>query len=245
LYNPRIREFFLNTYFKQLPLALELSFESLPSMIANIPEFKTILKNPVSVFYQIISQVDFRLAEIKIKIDFDQKVFILSGAYQQGKTTQIQKIIEVLKENMISVGGIYSPRIMDNNQTIGYDIVDIVTNEREIFLRQNGDETFATIGRYRIFPQGLKKGSDALKPSSNVSNKIVIIDEAGFLELENHGWASSITELLKASNNHILLVVRDIFVEKVLQKWNLKQAFVLNISENDCQAVSKIVMEQI
>jgi nucleoside-triphosphatase THEP1 len=172
-------------------------------------------------------------------------VFILSGAYQQGKTTQIQKIIEVLKENMISVGGIYSPRIMDNNQTIGYDIVDIVTNERAIFLRQDGDETFSRIGRYRIFPQGLKKGSDALKPSSNVSNKIVIIDEAGFLELEDQGWASSITELLNASNNHILLIVRDIFVEKVIQKWNLKQAFVLNISENDYLAVSKLVMEQI
>jgi hypothetical protein len=154
LYNPRIREFFLKTYFKQLPLALELSFESLPSMIANIPEFKTILKNPVSVFYQIISQVDFRLAEIKSKIDFNQKVFILSGAYQQGKTTQIQKIIEVLKENKISVGGIYSPRIMDNDQTIGYDIVDIVTNDREIFLRQNGNEKFARIGRFSIFPQG-------------------------------------------------------------------------------------------
>lgn len=85
LYNPRIRDFFLKTYFKQLPLALELSFESLPSMIANIPDFKTIVKNPISVFYQIISQVDYRLAEVKRKINFKQKVFIITGSTGQGK----------------------------------------------------------------------------------------------------------------------------------------------------------------
>lgn len=68
LYNPQIRQFFLKTYFKQLPLALELSFESLPSMIANIPDFKTIIKNPVTVIYQIISQAESRLAEINNKL---------------------------------------------------------------------------------------------------------------------------------------------------------------------------------
>lgn len=74
LYNPKIRQFFLKTYFKQLPLALELSFESLPSMIANIPDFKTIIKNPVSVIYQIISQAEFRLLEVKNKLQTEQMV---------------------------------------------------------------------------------------------------------------------------------------------------------------------------
>lgn len=245
LYNPRIREFFLKTSFKQLPLALELSFESLPAMIANIPEFKTILKNPVSVFYQVISLMDFRLTETKRKIEFNQKVFILTGSYEQGKTTLTQKIIEVFKENKISVGGIYSPRIMENNKTIGYDIIDIVTNEREIFLRQTEDETLTKIGRFSIFPQGLLKGYNTLKPSANVNNRIVIIDEAGYLELENRGWASSIQDLLNSSNNHILLVVRDIFVEKIIQKWNLIKVFVFNISEKDHLAISKLIIEHI
>jgi nucleoside-triphosphatase THEP1 len=245
LYNPRIREFFRKTYFKQLPLALELSFESLPSMIANIPEFKTIVKNPVSVFYQIISQADFRLAELKRKIAFNQKIFILTGSSEQGKTTQLQKIIEVFKENNITVGGIYSPRIIEKNKTIGYDIIDIVTNEREIFLRQTDDDTLMKIGRFGIYPKGLYKGNNALKPSANINNKVVIIDEAGYLELEDQGWTSSITDLLTTSKNHILLVVRDIFVEKIIQKWNLKEVSVFNISDQDYMKVSKFIIEKI
>jgi nucleoside-triphosphatase THEP1 len=245
LFNPVIRGFFLKTSFKQLPLALELSFESLPSMIANIPDFKTVVKNPVSVFYTTISQVEIRLEEIKDKTGHNKKIFILTGSKEQGKTTRLQKIIDVLKENKITVGGIYSPRVMENNKTIGYDIIDIMNNERETFLRQTDDKNLSKIGRFSIFPPALQKGYNSLKPSVNVNNKIVVIDEAGCLELENQGWAESIQDLVKASNNHLLIVARDTFVGKIIQKWNLKQSYVFNISEYDYLTISKIIMEQI
>ncbi len=61
LYNPIIRKRFLKGRFKQLSLALELSLESLPNTIASIPDFKTILKTPSLVFYQLIWQANERL----------------------------------------------------------------------------------------------------------------------------------------------------------------------------------------
>ncbi|MGC1390165.1 MAG: nucleoside-triphosphatase [Bacteroidales bacterium] len=243
LYNPKIRSFFLKTSFKQLPLALELSFESLPSMISNIPEFKTIVKNPVSVFYQIISQVDYRLAEVKRKIIFKQKVFIITGSTGQGKTTMVQNIIDVFKQNKISVGGFYSPKVIEDNKIIGYDIVDISTNSREIFLRLSNDDSLAKIGKFSIFPRGLQTGTRILKSSANVDNEFVIIDEAGSLELENKGWAAGIRDLTEASNNHIILVVRDIFVERILKKWNIEPGFVYNVGEMDYLQVSDRIIK--
>jgi nucleoside-triphosphatase THEP1 len=245
LYNPRIRKFFVKTSFKQLPLALELSFESLPSMIANIPEFKTIIKNPVSVIYQFISQAEFRLTEMKNKNNFIQKVFILTGSPGQGKTTCLQKIIEIINREKINLGGIYSPRMMENNKTTGYDIVDICSNKREVFLRLTEDKNLNKIGKYSIFPQGLQLGSNALKVSNNLNNKIVAIDEVGYLELGNQGWGSNIQDLIKASNNHLLLVVRDSLTHKVIQNWNFRPCFVYNIAENDCFTISEMIVEQI
>ncbi|MFV0266398.1 MAG: hypothetical protein ACK5HT_04605 [Draconibacterium sp.] len=58
LYNPKIREYFARSYFKQLPLALELSVESLPVMIANTPDLKTVLKNPMLFVQQIMGFAD-------------------------------------------------------------------------------------------------------------------------------------------------------------------------------------------
>ncbi|MFA6404218.1 MAG: nucleoside-triphosphatase [Salinivirgaceae bacterium] len=243
LYNPKIREFFLKTYFKQLPLALELSFASLPSMIANIPDFKTIIKNPVSVIYQIISQAEFRLNEIKN--NFSQKIFIVSGAIGQGKTTQLQKIIEACKAKNISVGGIYSPRIVENETTIGYDIVDIMNNTRAEFLRKTEDKSLTKIGRYTILPAGLQIGINALMPSKNSNNKVVIIDEIGLLELDNQGWANNLNDLLKASNSHLILAVRDSFTEQVIQKWKFKEYTLYNISNKDYLEISDLITEKI
>lgn len=243
LYNPRIRNYFLRTSFKQLPLALELSFESLPLMIANIPDVKVMLKNPTSVIYTVIAQAEFRLNEIKRKLV--QKVFIISGSVGQGKTTCIEKIIETLKENNIKVGGFYSPRILENNITTGYDIVEIINNTREKYLRRNGDESLSTIGKFSIYPQGFAFGSETLLAAEILNSDIIVIDEIGALELEHKGWSNNLTELLNSSESHILISVRDSFTRQVIEKWNLKEYAVFYISENNHSVISDFIMKEV
>ena len=65
LYNPKIRNYLMKGRFKQLSQALELSLESLPSTIANIPDFKTVIKTPTIVFYQLIWQANERLKQLE------------------------------------------------------------------------------------------------------------------------------------------------------------------------------------
>jgi nucleoside-triphosphatase THEP1 len=238
LYNPRIRDFFSKTAFKQLPLALELSFESLPLIIATVPELKEVLRNPVSVIYKVISQIEFRLAELKDKLS--RKIIIITGGIGQGKTTQVQKIVASLKEKNIPVGGILCPRIMENGLTIGYDIVDIGTNKREPFLRNNIDEGLQKIGKYSIFPQGLEKGISVLAESAADNCSLVVIDEVGKLELNNQGWSANIAELVNGSSV-LLFAVRDSFTEQVIQKWNLKDYSVFTVSDNLYEEVSEMI----
>jgi nucleoside-triphosphatase THEP1 len=243
LYNPKIRQFFLTTYFKQLPLALELSFESLPSLIASIPDFKTIVKNPVSVIYQLISQAEHRLAEIKNNTS--QKVFIISGAIGQGKTTTIQKIIEILKSESISVGGIYSLRIIENEITIGYDIVDIKNNKRTPFLRNNNNENSDRIGRFGILNEGIKAGKAALTLCETAHNSIAVIDEVGAMELEGKAWSENISKLLNVKESHLLLAVRDSNVDKIIKKWNFNEYYELKLHGNDFNSLSRFIIENI
>ena len=189
LYNPVVRSFFLKTSFKNLPLALELSTESLPSFISNIPDFKTLIRNPVSIFYQVISQADRRLAELKNITESTRKVFIITGSIGEGKTTYIKKLIGFFRKNNIATGGILSERLMTDAQTTGYDLVNIETGEKEAFLRQNEECGSETIGRFTICIKGITMGNTVLRSLISHGNKIVIIDEVGLLELENKGWA--------------------------------------------------------
>ena len=248
LYNPKIKNFFARTYFKNLPLALELSAESLPLVIANIPDFKTAFKNSTKIVSQLIAYSEFRFKELKNHQNFTQKIFIVTGKIDGGKTSFIKKLVDVLKEKNIKVGGIYSQKIIENNERTGYDVVDIKTNKSEIFLRANGNGNLEKIGIFSIFPQGLKFGLESLKPSNNIENEIVIVDEVGKLELSGKGWASELEDFLILQNNHILMVIHEDLVEKTIEKWNLKNSLIIKIPEVDFltatnQIISKIIFK--
>ena len=245
LYNPVIRSFFLKTSFKNLPLALELSAESLPLFIANIPDFKSLVKNPVSIFYQVISHADMRLNEIKGRVVPGQKVFIVTGSIRGGKTTFVKMLIEFLNINNIKAGGILSERIMDGSVTTGYDLVNIVTGKKKEFLRQDREGRGGKIGKFNICEKGLVEGKKIINSLINNENKLVIIDEVGLLEIQNNGWSDCINALLGKPSNHILLTVRDIYVAEVIKKWNLREPVIFNISETDCQNAGKSIIEQI
>lgn len=232
LYNPKIRNYFAGSYFKQLPLALQLSLESLPIMIANTPDLKTIIKNPTLFVHHIMSFADFRLKEIKNKTNFNKKTFIITGKVGSGKTDCIKNLIENFQDNNISVSGVYSSRIMEDDTITGYDVVTISTNKPVKFLRKEGDLTQQRIGRFYIFNEGLDAGNTELQ---NNSSLIKIVDEIGKLELSGKGWMNSVEQIIEKSECHLILVVREKHVSEIIEKLRIEPVFVLNVSERDCK----------
>ena len=244
-YNPVIRKFFQQTSFKNLPLALELSVESLPSFIASIPDLRSLVRRPVSIFYQVISQADRRLSEIKNKSILKRGIFIVTGSVREGKTTYAKKLVDFLRKKNVKTGGILSERVMTDSKTTGYDLVNIETGETEAFLRENEDCGSERIGRFTICPKGLAMGKAILTSLVLKENIIVIIDEVGLLELGGRGWADCVNALLTKSKNHILFTVRDRYVDDVKNKWNLGEATTFNIKEADFEKSGLFIMEHI
>lgn len=245
LYNQKIRNFFSGTSFKYLPMAVELSVESLPDFIASIPDFKSLVRNPVSVFYNVILHANSRLSEIKGKERFTRRIFIVSGSRCEGKTTFTKKITDELKKHNISVGGIISERVMRESDTTGYDLVDIETGRKEIFLRQDEEKWTDKIGKFSINPEGIKFGLSVLDPENLKGKTLVVIDEVGMLELDNKGWAGCLEELIDSSLVHILITVRDTHTGDVIKKWGLKDTVLFKVSENDCIASAKSIINLI
>jgi len=245
LYNPVVRDFFRKTSFKNVPLAMELSVESLPSFIENIPDFKTLIKNPVSIFYHVLSQADGRLSEIKRKNASANRVFIVTGFVGEGKTTFAKNLIEFFRGKNISTVGIISERVMTGSLTTGYDLVNIETGEKKVFLRQNEECGSEKIGRFTICPEGLAMGRAALHSLVPRENRIIIIDEVGLLELQDKGWSECLKKLLQVQGNSILLSVRDKFVNEVKIKFDLGDVITFNIIETDYFDAGRLIMEKI
>jgi nucleoside-triphosphatase THEP1 len=243
LYNPVIRAFFRKSAFQELSLALELSLASLPAVVAAVPDIKTIAKKPVTVLFQLLSDVENRLQEFRAEIA--PRIFFVTGAVGQGKTICVQSIIALLQQEQIEPWGIYSPRILQEGVTIGYDVVDIRSGAREKFLRTTGDDTMTRIGRFFIYPQGLEQGRNALAKSHAEGARVVVIDEVGRLEIDGFGWADAMAEWLHANEARIVLTARHEHAQELIRLCDLQRVYSCSVAEMDGQAIARRIVAEI
>lgn len=233
LYNPVIRSFFLKTSFRQLPAALELSFESLPQMIAHIPDFKTAVRNPVSIINQVLLHGEERLTELKSRSDSMPKVSLICGAVGSGKSTYVQTVANLLTERRLRVGGILSLRLTKNDETTGYDLLDLSTNVTEKFLRFGKVPGKEQIGRFSIFPEGIEKGIRTLESATHDKFDLVIVDEVGRLELRGDGWSDILKKLIEMPETPLLITVREGLEQEIIDKWDISDYEIVKVEVTD------------
>ncbi len=221
LYNPIIRDYFLRSSFRQLPMALELSFKSLPVMIAAMPEVREIRKAPVTVIRRVVSLIEHRLKEVKAELP--GRVTILTGPVGSGKSSRTEEEVRILKKQGVEVGGIITRRIVENERTVGYDIFDIVEEKITPFLREGDIPGCERVGRYSILPEGLKAGREALKRAYERGDEVIVVDEIGRLELSGGGWAEIIPKLIAQDKGRLIITVRDTLREEVVKKWSITE----------------------
>lgn len=251
LYNPAIRSFFSRTSFRQLPFALELAFESLPFIIGNLPDLKSIFRKPVLVIHSMLYEAEKRFQFLKKRLY--RNVFILTGSIDSGKTTFVKELLLYLDSENILTGGVYAEKFYNNGSIAGYNLVNISTGEKAVFLMTGSkvcnshsdtgaDETVekcntTSISKYEIVTETLEKGKLWLQQVRNSDIDLIIIDEIGKWELEDHVWSQTLSDLTENSGQNLLIVVRDNIVDKVEKKWKITNPAIFHIekiSPADC-----------
>lgn len=241
LYNPKIRNFFSRSHFRQLPLALELAAASLPTMIADMPDLRSAMKNPVDILNRMIARVEKRLAEVRTSGEIKRRVVIVTGAIAEGKTAFLGELTDILQSRGVAVGGILALRVVEGETTTGYDILDISSDARKPFLRLTGPVTVG-VDRFSMSDEGYRAGLDALDPERNMNSVVVIIDEAGPLELRGEGWSPRITELLQASVPVIVIAVRNSLVDSVISRFEIDSPVVVDVGfKNRDEKINELV----
>jgi len=240
LYHPRIRAFLQNSAFRQLSLALELSLASLPAVVAAVPDIRAIVKSPVAILYQLLAGVEDRLREVRA--DIAPGIFFITGAVGQGKTTCVQTIVAALQRQGLAVAGLYSPRLLQEGETVGYDVVDVQSGRRSRFLHIHGDPGMDRIGRFYIYSQGLALGKKAL---AAVKAHVVVIDQIGPLEMDGGGWLEPLQRWLRVPDIKLVLTARPDLVDAMIRSWNVSRACVCSVSDEELHVVAARVVAQI
>ena len=237
LSNPLIRNFFIRTSFRQLPLALEVAFETLPFVIANLPSVKDIFRKPVSVIRQIGAQSEYWLERVALTMKKKSNVVLITGEIGSGKTTLISAISARLKASGLLAGGILASAVYENETKTGYKIQDVATDKEMHLSHTNDTEGLARVGRYFFIPEAIDFGRAALSVERNRNSQIVLIDEIGAWELQGQGWAGSLNELIINCNMPLILTVRKSFLELVIENWMFQNPLVIEAKDATVDSV--------
>lgn len=237
LSNPVIRNFFIRTSFRQLPLALEIAFETLPFVIANLPPVKDVFRKPVGVIKQIVSQSEFWLERVALTMKKKSNVIIITGEIGSGKTKLISEISFRIKESGLKTGGIIAPAVYEQGNKIGYSITDIATGNTIQLSQITEIEGMPRVGKYFFKAEALDFGRNALSVERNMESQIVLIDEIGAWELQGQGWASSLNELIINCEMPLIITVRKSFLDLVIENWMLQNPLVIEAKDSSKEDV--------
>ncbi len=245
LSNPVIRNFFSRTSFRQLPLALEISFETLPFVIANIPSLNDIFKKPVTAMKQIVAQAEYWLEKVALTMKKKSNVIIITGEVGGGKTSLMSAIASKLKENGIEAGGIIAPAVYENGIKTGYDLITLTGSQKMRLSQTNEIDGMPKVGKYFFIPEAIESGRDALAIANNQHSRIVLIDEIGAWELQGQGWAASLNELIIQCDMPVVLTARKIFLELIIQSWMFQNPVIIEAENTSVDEAYADVMKVI
>lgn len=141
-----------------------------------------------------------------------QRLIVVSGPINSGKTTYLHRVIEYSTQQGLSVGGVTAEALYEGERKCGYDVRDVRTGDRTALVRSAGEihgteERLQRVGRFYILESGLEFTKKVL--AAGLDCDLLCLDEVGPLEMEGGGHLPALTMLLADYHGILLLVARE------------------------------------
>jgi len=163
-----------------------------------------------------------------------KRVLLLTGNPGVGKTTALIKIVNSLKAEGISVGGMISREAREGNSRVGFEIIDL-TNNRHSWLAHVTQRTGPQVGKYHVNLENLENISAKAISEAVEKCGAVAIDEIGPMELFSQKFKQAVTKALE-SKKLVLAVVhakaRDQLINEVKRREDAK-VFAVTLANRD------------
>jgi len=235
LRNPLIKALLFRRGLRNLYLSLELSFSILPAITKYNLNFKTIIKNPVSVFGKITSTAE----ELYEKMNFYElrrKVIIITGDKEAGKTNFAKQLTEILFKKKVKISGFLSLGVFENNERTKFELADIETNEK-IELANKYIKTNLKFGKFYFNKEAISFGEEIINKNIDKSD-FFMIDEVGMLEVQNQGWYNIIEKLFNTPNKIQIWTVRQKYVDTLIKSYGIVDVCLIDIQTDTPELVA-------
>lgn len=160
------------------------------------------------------------------------KIHFVIGEVNAGKTSFVRKIIAAAKKRQLKCYGFLSEAVYRNGQKESYMLRGL-HGKNSIKLcslsRFNGSIPFK---KFYFNPEAICAGN-AILEKDYPAGSILVIDEAGPLELSGNGWSIGIRHAIKNHQGNILLVCRSKLVLEISTCFDIPYKSIYNIQKTN------------
>lgn len=174
-----------------------------------------------------------------------QKIFIITGDKNVGKTSFCQEIIKALKPEK-KITGIISPGQYIDGKKIGILAVDI-SSQKQVLLAKNapGWDKNNLKKEWKINHEAIVWGNQVLEKST--PTEILVVDEIGILELEqNRGWMAIFPAMKSKKFLNAIIVIRPCLLIIAMDKWSVDEIIEISSTSNldliKCNLIDQLFM---
>ena len=127
----------------------------------------------------------------------------ITGLPGAGKTTALLRVIDMLKGEDLSIGGMINEPIVEGRYRVGFTTRNLITGETETFA-SNDFESKIMVGKMGVNIDALERVGVAAIKDACENCDIIIIDEVGKMEVESELFSKVVKEALDVNKPMIL-----------------------------------------
>jgi nucleoside-triphosphatase len=172
-----------------------------------------------------------------------KRVLLITGSPGVGKTTVLTKTVSILKERGCRVGGMLSREVRENGVRVGFEILDLGSQERG-WLAHVNQPSGPQVGKYHVNLTDLESiGAKAILNA--VENcDIIAIDEIGPMELFSRKFRDAVQKALESTKT-VMAVVHWKVQDKLIHDAKSRQdADIVTVTNENRERLPETIAEK-
>ncbi|HZY70285.1 MAG TPA: NTPase [Thermoplasmata archaeon] len=127
----------------------------------------------------------------------------ITGLPGSGKTQTLLRIIQLLEQEGMKVGGMVTEPILEKHRRAGFQITNWLTKEHEVFAHESIKSRVRS-GKYGVNLSALEGlGTRSLQEARDQAD-VIVIDEVGKMEVESDAFTQSVLNTLDADKSIVM-----------------------------------------
>jgi nucleoside-triphosphatase len=168
-------------------------------------------------------------------------IIVLTGAPGVGKTTAVIRVARALKERGLKVGGIVSRELRTNNMRVGFEFIDLTTNDRSVLASITGNGP--RLGKYFVNVAGCRFAAERLTNAIR-NSEVIVCDEIGPMELKSREFVDSVRNLLYVDKK-VIVVLHQKLQHVVTDEFRDKASLLINLDLENRDKVNEILLDRL